>query len=170
MMIGIFKFLLSFATLAAHVYLTESGPVNVLNYNNHLPTSDHNASVPECHYTWQFFNTSSKKCECGSDIHGAILCNDTTNDIRLLGCHCMALNTNTGQFETGKCFIGCTGSFRTLSHKDRVYNLVPKDPSKLNEWMCMSLNMNGTMCGNCLPGCSRRVYSYDLSCHRCSSS
>ena len=168
-MIGIFKFLLSFATIA-HVYLTESGPVTVINYSNRLPTSDHNASVPECRYTWQFFNTSSKQCECGSDMHGAILCSDTTNDIRLLGCHCMALNTNTGQFEAGKCFIGCTGSFRALSHKDRVYNPVPKNPSKLNEWMCKSLNMNGTMCGNCLPGYSRRVYSYDLSCHRCSSS
>ena len=166
MMSGMFKFLLSFATLA-HVYLTESGPVkNVLNYSNHLPTSD-NGSVPECRHTWQFSNTSSKKCECGSDMHGAILCNDTTNDVRILGCYCMALNTNTGQFEAGKCFIGCT---HALSHKDDIYNPVPKDPSKLNEWMCKSLNMNGTMCGNCLPGYSRRVYSYDLSCHQCSSS
>ena len=166
MMTGIFK-LLSFATLA-HVYLMESGPINVLNYGNHPPTrlSD-NASVPECHYTWQFFNTSSKRCECGSDMHGAILCNDTTNDVRILGCHCMALNTNTGQFEFGKCFIGCTGSFHALHG---IYNPVPKHPSRLNEWMCKSLNMNGTMCGNCLPGYSRRVYSYDLSCHRCSSS
>ena len=162
-----FKLLLSFATLA-HVYLMESGPINVLNYGNHPPKrlSD-NASVPECHYTWQFFNTSSKRCECGSDMHGAILCNDTTNDVRILGCHCMALNTNTGQFEFGKCFIGCTGSFHALHG---IYNPVPKHPSRLNEWMCKCFNMNGTMCGNCLPGYSRRVYSYDLSCHRCSSS
>ena len=166
-MIGMFKLILSFATLA-HVYLTESRPINVLNYGNHPPTrlSD-NASVPECHYTWQFFNTSTKKCECGSDMHGAILCNDTTNDVRILGCHCMALNTNTGQFEFGKCFIGCTGSFQALHG---IYNPVPKHPSRLNEWMCKRLNMNGTMCGNCLPGYSRKVYSYDLSCHQCSSS
>jgi hypothetical protein len=171
-MIGLFKLLLSLIATLSHVCLiTESRSINALNYSNDLPTSD-NASVPaaKCHHTWQFFNTSSKKCECGSHMHGGVLCNDTTNDVRLLGCHCMTLNTNTGQFEAGKCFIGCTGAFRGLSHKDPIYNPVPQDPSKLNEWMCKSLNMNGTMCGNCLPGYSRRLYSYDLSCHQCSNS
>ena len=82
----------------------------------------------------------------------------------------MTLNTKTGEFEVGKCFIGCAhNTMHTRSHKDNIYNPVPRDQSKVNEWMCKGLNKNGTMCGNCLQGYRRRVYSYDLSCHQCSS-
>ena len=150
-----------------HTCLAQSVDVNTQNSTpTDLPTTN-DVSV-QCQHTWQFFNSSSKKCECGSNIHEAVLCNDTTNDVRLLGCRCMTLSTKTGKFETGKCFIGCA-HMHTRSHKDYIYNSVPKDPSKVNDWMCKGLNRNGTMCGNCLAGYSRRVYSYDLSCHQCSS-
>ena len=171
--IGLFKCLLSFTTLA-HVYFVQSaGVVNAqYYYDNATTNSMDKVSVPKCPYTWQFFNTSSEKCECGSHIHRAILCNNTTNNVRLLDCYCLTLNTDTGQFEAGKCFIGCdhTAVMHAPSHQDHIYNPIPRDPSRLNEWICESLNMNGTMCGNCLPGYRRRVYSYDLSCHRCSDS
>ena len=166
---GVFKLLLSFINF---VYFVHSEDINAQFYYyssvTNLSTSDNVSD--HCQHTWQFFNTSSKKCECGSHIHGAVLCNDTTNDVSLLDCHCMTLNDETGQFEAGKCFIGCDHMAvrHPQSHKD--HNSVPKDPSKLNKWMCKSLKMNGTMCGNCLPGYNRRVYSYDLSCYQCSSS
>ena len=142
-MAAVFKLLLSF-TIFVRMCLTQSVDIDAHYSSTDLPT---NVSVSvQCLNTWQFFNTSSKKCECGSRIHEAVLCNDTTNDVDLLNCHCMTLNTKTGKFEAGKCFIGCAYT-RMWSH---IYNPVPRDPSKVNEWMCKRLNKNGTMCGNCL--------------------
>ena len=165
MMARVFKLLLSF-TIFVRMCLTQSVDIDAHYSNTDLPSNVSN----QCLHTWQFFNTSSKKCECGSSVHEAVLCNDTTNDVHLLGCHCMTLNTKTREFEVGKCFIGCAhNTLHTRSHKDNIYNPVPRDQSKVNEWMCKGLNKNGTMCGNCLQGYRRRVYSYDLSCHQCSS-
>ena len=164
-MARVFKLLLNF-TIFVHICLTQSVDIDAHYSSTDLPTNV-NVSV-QCLHTWQFFNTSSKKCECGSRIHEAVLCNDTTNDVDLLDCHCMTLNTKTGEFEAGKCFIGCA-YMRIWSHIDHIYNPVPRGPSKVNEWMCKKLNKNGTMCGNCLQGYRRMVYSYDLSCHQCSS-
>ena len=164
-MARVFKLLLSF-TIFVCMCLTQSVDIDAHYSSTDLPTNV-NVSV-QCLHTWQFFNTSSKKCECGSSIHEAVLCNDTTSDVRLLDCHCMTYNTKTGEFEAGKCFIGCV-HMHIWSHIDHIYNPVPRDPSKVNEWMCKGLNKNGTMCGNCMPGYRQRVYSYDLSCHQCSS-
>ena len=155
-MAGVFTLLLIFATL---VYPGKSGGDDA-EHTDH-PTSD------ICLNTWQFYSATSNKCECGNDIHGAVLCNDTTNDVSLLGCYCMTLN-KTGDYEVGKCFIGCTYD-HSLS-KSHIYNPVPQDTTKLNQWMCRGLRKNGTMCGDCLPNHSLGVYSYDLKCHKCSSS
>ena len=156
-MAGVFTLLLIFATLE---YLGKSGGADT-EHTDH-PTSD------VCPNTWQFYSAASNKCKCGNDIHGAVLCNATTNDVHLLACYCMTLN-KTGDYEVGKCFIGCAHD-HSLSHKAHTYNPVPQDTTKLNQWMCRGLRKNGTMCGDCLPNYSLGVYSYDLKCHKCSSS
>ena len=77
-----------------------------------------------------------------------------TNDVSLLGCYCMTLN-KTGDYEVGKCFIGCT--YGHLLSKSHIYNPVPQDTTKLNQSMCRGLRKNGTMCGDCLPNHSLGV-------------
>ena len=121
----------------------------------------------QCQHTWQLYSNTSKMCECGNDIHGAVLCNNTTNSacVHLLDCYCMTLN-RTDQYQVGKCFLGCK---HILSQKDHIYSLLPSDKFKINHWLCGDLNKNGTMCGNCLPNYSHTVYSYDINCRQCSS-
>ena len=116
--------------------------------------------------TWQLYNITSEKCECGDSIHSAVKCNETTNDVELLDCYCMTLNQKR-QMEVGKCLIGCEHSpLKT----DSVFNPLPQDKLKLNDWLCGELNKNGTSCGLCEIGYSRVVYSYDIGCHKCTSS
>ena len=79
--------------------------------------------------TWQFFNFTSKRCECGNDIQKAIRCNDTTNDVQILNCYCMTI-TQVGKMEVGKCFIGCDHS---LSIKGNVYSQLPQNKLKVND-------------------------------------
>ena len=114
--------------------------------------------------TWQYYDVTSKRCRCGSDIHGAVHCNDTTNEVWILSCYCMAVNED-GQMEVGKCFIGCT----IRSKRDKVYDLVPKDKSQVNSWLCGQINKNGSFCEKCQSGFSPLVYSYDISCQKCTS-
>ena len=42
--------------------------------------------------TWQLYNITSGKCECGDSIHSAVKCNETTNDVELLDCYYMTLH------------------------------------------------------------------------------
>ena len=64
MMAGVFGLVLIFITLG------KVGGIEA-QHTAH-PASD------VCPYTWQFYSATSKKCECGSSIHGAVLCNSTT--------------------------------------------------------------------------------------------
>ena len=132
------------------------------NAGNHPASSNASYSCP----LWQFYNNTPKSCECGNDIQGAVWCNETTKEVRLLNYYCMTLNQTNGQTVVGKCFFGCKGTF---SIKD-VYNRLPEGKSKLNDWLCGGLNKNGTSCGECKQGYSRVVYSYDLNCQKCTSS
>lgn len=116
--------------------------------------------------TWQFYNITSKRCECGDDIHEAVWCNETTNDVYLLDCYCMTLDQTDGQLKMGKCFFGCEHS---MSKKDVIYNRLPQNKQKLNDWLCRGFNKNGTFCGACQTGYSQVVYSYDLNCQKCTS-
>lgn len=131
-----------------------------------IATNQSNAGVfsDDCP-TWQFFNFTSKRCECGSDIHKAIRCNDTTNDVQILNCYCMTLN-QVGKMEAGKCFIGCDHS---LSIKGNIYSRLPQTKSKVNDWLCGEMNKNGSLCGTCKKGYSPIVYTYDLSCGKCTA-
>ena len=126
-----------------------------------IQTNHMHSSCP----TWQYYDVTSKRCRCGSDIHGAVRCNDTINEVQLLDCYCMSVNKEGGM-EVGKCFIGCA---RFQTRGDEVYYLVPEDKSQVNSWLCGELNKNGSFCGKCQSGFSPLVYSYDISCQKCTS-
>ena len=113
--------------------------------------------------TWHYYDITAKRCKCGSDVHGAVKCDETKNEVSLLDCYCMSMN-HEGQMEVGKCFIGC--ALHQL-HRDKIYHLVPPNKTKVNAWMCNGLNKNSSFCGECSSGFSPLVYSYDISCKKC---
>ena len=57
-----------------------------------------------------------------------------------------------------------------IAHKtlyDRVYHPLPIDPSESTVTICGRFNRTGTLCGQCAPGLSPFVLSYNLSCVEC---
>ena len=141
--------------------------LNFLHYVLAAETRDH-SMVHDNHDcpTWQYYDITTKRCKCGSNIHGAVECNDTTNEVRLLDCYCMSVN-HEGQMQVGKCFIGC--AHNQLTSRDKIYNQVPEYKTEVNAWMCTGLNKNSSFCGECLSGFSPLVYSYDISCQKSSA-
>ena len=70
-------------------------------------------------------------------------------------------------------FAACSGSPHDDNHltsdmKYAVYRQMLKTIQKLIDAMCGHFNHNGQLCGECKPGYSPPVYSYDLKCTMCS--
>ena len=91
MMAGLFKLHLLSFTIFVLVCLVQPKDIDA-QYSTGLPTTDDTALIHQCQHTWQFYNTTSKMCKCGNNIHGAVLCNNTTNSVHLLDCCCMTLS------------------------------------------------------------------------------
>ena len=117
----------------------------------------HNLSCP----TWMYRNNDTSTCQCGMNIKGAIKCNASLNTVSILDCHCMTYDKNSSSIVTGACFYGCQfGS---------IYQNLPLDVSKLNEFTCGKLNRDGRLCARCKEGYSPLIYSYDFHCVKCSN-
>ena len=129
---------------------------NSLHENDDLQHA--NQSCP----TWMYRENNSSACQCGNDTKGAVKCNAKLNTVSLLDCHCMTYDNDSNSVVTGECFYGYQiGS---------VYQNLPSDVLKLNEFMCGKLNRDGRLCARCKEGYSPLVYSYDFKCVKCSNS
>ena len=88
---------------------------------------------PPCH-TWFYPEPfSNSTCRCGDDVHGLVRCNDSTKQAFIHSCYCMTYNESTGPV-VGACF------YNLLKHIRTLYDLVPSNITKLNNYMCGHLN------------------------------
>ena len=116
--------------------------------------------------TWFFPDPSSNDtCRCGDDIHDTVRCNDSTKKAFISSGHCMTYNESTGPV-VGACFY----NFVRPTQTHTLYDLVPPDIMKLNNYMCGQLNREGQLCGRCKENYSIPVYSYEMKCVQCSTS
>ena len=76
----------------------------------------------------------------------------------------MMFDEDSWSVVAGACFYNCENG----SSYDKLYHRLPSNVSKLNEAMCGSLNQQGRLCGQCKDGYLPPVYSYDLTCRKCS--
>ena len=113
--------------------------------------------------TW-FLRDSSNNgtCRCGSDIDGAVRCNDSTKEVAILNYYCMTYNESTGPV-VGNCFY----NHHTL--EAALYHPLPSNITNL-AITCGYYNRAGQLCGNCKKNYNIPVYSYDLTCVQCSTS
>ena len=73
----------------------------------------------------------------------------------------MTYDNITRKTELGVCFFGCDRIADTL------YYGLPANVSNLNSKMCEKYNRGSTLCGQCLPGYSPPLYSYEMDCMNC---
>ena len=131
-----------------------------------LPQWNHSCSrITDTCPTWFVCNDSkSGKCQCGPDYIDDIKCDEIRMVSAVLNCYCATEVNN--EIYVGLCFYNCE---RPPVH-NKVYNTIYHDisnKSELNDYMCGRFNRMGIACGECKPGLSPFVLSYNLSCVKC---
>ena len=81
-------------------------------------------------------------------------------------CHCVTYDNVTKETQVGPCYYNCMNTAHKTLY-DRVYHPLPKNPTELTAKTCGRFNRTGTLCGQCAPGLSPFVLSYNLSCVEC---
>ena len=95
-----------------------------------------------------------------------IACDEHAEKATVSNCHCVTYDNVTKDTQVGSCYYNC----EKLAHKtlyDRVYHLLPKNQTELTAKTCGRFNRTGTLCGQCAPGLSPFVLSYNLSRVEC---
>ena len=110
---------------------------------------------------WMFRNKTSGVCECSDIPYRAVLCDPTIPRTSVHKCYCMTYNHEQNVTELGRCLFQCSHSVNT------VYYKIPQNKSDLNNYTCGKANRDSVLCGECKPGYSPLVYSYELKCMNC---
>ena len=113
--------------------------------------------------TW--FYEFEGKCHCGTLQAHRNLCNPEEGTVAVIIDLCVTFDYSTQAVSAGSCPYGYTDTSNITS---RVYKVLPKDPTHLNETMCKPFNRGGLFCGSCIEGFGPGVYSDDLRCANCS--
>ena len=118
---------------------------------------------------WYSYNNISEKCECGSDIDGAVLCDQQRKRVSILDCHCMTYDNQVGVV-VASCFTNCEVR-RSNTTFGSYNNMLPSTIAHLNEAMCGERwNRDGRLCSKCRNDYYLPVYSYQFDCIKCSDS
>jgi hypothetical protein len=114
--------------------------------------------------TWTYFANVSGDCVCGvTDFH-AVKCDQSIGKVYILDSYQMTYDEEYQQVVVGASLYG-------ISHPGDqfdIYHEVPMNVSELNEAMCGPYNRKGRLCGECKESYSPLVYSYKISCEKCS--
>ena len=79
---------------------------------------------------------------------------------------CVTYDNVTKEIEVVLCCFNCENTAHKIPY-DRVYYPPSKNPTELTAKTCGRFNRTGTLCGQCAPGLSPFVLSYNLSCVKC---
>ena len=116
--------------------------------------------------TWFYCNTEIGKCQCGEGYHRMIACDEATGRAAVSSCHCVTYDNVTKETHVGSCYYNCLNTAHKTLY-DRVYQPLSINPTELVANVCGRFNRTGTLCGQCAPGLSPFVLSYNLSCVEC---
>ena len=117
--------------------------------------------------TWMYHNISgSSQCVCGVDLHKAVLCNASLEQVQVRECYMITYDVEFNETVAGHSFYTCARSAISLYFKR--YYPVPSNASQVNQEICDPLNRSGLFCGACKEGYSPLVCSYNTSCINCS--
>ena len=112
--------------------------------------------------TWFVQSSNGTQCKCGQTSM-KLKCDQNSQQVWLYVTSCMTYDNATKNTLVGDCPVSA------LQSSQSYYVLLPKDPSKLNEFMCGNMNRVGQMCHKCRPGFGPAVLSYEGKCVKCSN-
>ena len=111
-------------------------------------------------YPWMVYNETSGACECSDIPNGAVLCDPTIPRTSIHDFYCITYSIEREETELGKCPVNSIAKYA-------FYTELPKTTANLTEHTCGKENRASTLCGECKPGYSPLVFSYDLYCMNC---
>ena len=111
-------------------------------------------------------HTRSGKCQCGPNYSDGIKCDERTMISAVLNCYCVIQVKN--EMYVSLCFYNCERPVTDKEYQTIYHDISNK--SELNDLMCGRFNRTGIGCGECQPGTSPLVLSYNLSCVNCPNS
>ena len=113
--------------------------------------------------TW-FTCNAEKMCQCDKRFPDKIICDDSAQSSAVLLCNCVTYDNESKSTYVGSCFYYCQQP--ATIHK--VVVELPTNPENLiNNSACTTFHRTGLLCGDCEPGHSPLVFSYNLSCVKC---
>ena len=104
-------------------------------------------------------------CVC-RDIEGLVTCLRDIQQVRLIGGVCMTYNDEIGEIEVGKCPYAVFDE-RYTEFQEGGYIYVPKNISKLNQFMCESWGRDGYLCSDCKDGYGLTIANVFIKCVEC---
>lgn len=114
---------------------------------------------------WFYYNSISEKCECfhHPDVKVDVIC--TESEALLSFGSCMTYDDTTRTTSLGQCvsFLVHNRNVSTL----RNYIQLPRNLSRLNEYMCAPMNRKGLVCSECIDGFGPAVFTYGFQCANC---
>ena len=108
-------------------------------------------------------HTRSGKCQCGPSYSDGIKCDERLMISAVLNCYCVIQVKN--EMYVSLCFYNCERPVTDKEYQTIYHDISNK--SELNDLMCGRFNRTGIGCGECQPGTSPLVLSYNLSCVNC---
>ena len=156
-----FKLLLSFTIILSEVE-TSCG-----NTTNRSVIATKDCDTQSCP-TW-FTCNSENHCECGDTAGGMIACDNGKLISAIRVCHCATYDRQTNSTYAGTCFYNCNFMHHSAKiYHNVIYRELPREPLVLlNASACTYFHRTGLLCGECEPGHSPLVLSYNLGCVEC---
>ena len=118
--------------------------------------------------TWTKRVNSTSNCTCGDVTRDIVVCNNQTKKVHILDGYLMTYNEAEDTVEAGQTIYGWRRKHFSRGRKN-LYYIVNRTRSNLNHDACDRFHREGRLCGRCKKGYSPLVYTYVLSCAKCSN-
>ena len=105
--------------------------------------------------------TQESDCKCGDSVGGQVQCDKDTLNVSLLMGDCMTYDSEDDMTYLAACPF-------QLQEKYDIYSPLPRNVSKLNDFVCSQYNRRGIVCSECKPGYGPSVFTHNLRCYKCS--
>ena len=105
------------------------------------------------------------QCIC-RDIEGLVTCVRDVQQVRLSEGVCMTFNDDTEDIEVGRCPYAVFDRRYAALQKDG-YIYVPKNVSKLNQFMCEGWGREGYLCSDCKSDYGLTIANVYIKCVQC---
>ena len=112
---------------------------------------------------WFFYNTTTNKCECYTDLSIKDIIKCTEKGALLRFGYCTTYEEDRG------VFLSTCHSFQVNDHiiAENKYIKLPENVSELNDYMCGPMNRKGRVCSQCIDGFGVPVFSLIPTCSNC---